>query len=133
MMATKEILRIFVLALIFSTYISHKAWGDQECYTEKENIEKGCKTSIKTRGNYVFPSTMCCDVVRASDMVCVCRILSDTDEHVISAIKLVQVALVKSHCRLEPNVEVGEFQHLRHQGHIHESSKTCHPRNKIEE
>ncbi|OEL18460.1 hypothetical protein BAE44_0020523 [Dichanthelium oligosanthes] len=73
-------------------FTTHKAWGDQDCYTEKRNVLTVCEQTIKNIGDYIPPSNICRNVVRGSDMACVCRKLNHEDERTISAIKLVHLA-----------------------------------------
>ncbi|TVU50834.1 hypothetical protein EJB05_02225, partial [Eragrostis curvula] len=92
MMNIKIIPRLLVFSVVFMMFTVHQAWGEQECYQEKANVENVCMNSITINGPYVPPIGHCCNVVRVSDMVCVCRILNKGDELVISSVKLVKVA-----------------------------------------
>ncbi|TVT96971.1 hypothetical protein EJB05_57802, partial [Eragrostis curvula] len=89
----KLVPQIMLFALVFTNIIAtHQAWGEKECYGEKESIKHKCKENISIIDDYVRPGQECCHVVKESDMICVCRILSIEEESTISAVKLFYVA-----------------------------------------
>jgi hypothetical protein len=94
MMVVKVILRILVFALVLTMLENNQARGEKDCYHEKLSIKQKCKKSIKLDGSYVrpMPGDTCCKEVTASDMVCVCRVLTPGDFFEISSIRLVNVA-----------------------------------------
>lgn len=93
-MAMKVILRVLVFALGFSMLANHQAWGEQDCYNEKELVKIKCKENIDVVGLYVRPllGEKCCKAVDASDMVCVCGAFTKKELGGISSIKLVHIA-----------------------------------------
>ena len=85
-------LELMVLGVVLIMFTSHKAWGEQDCYADKNTIKRVCINSIKISGNYVPPSYLCRHLVGTSDMACICRVLWPSDEHVVSTAKLIRLA-----------------------------------------
>jgi hypothetical protein len=79
-MTTKAIIHLLFFALIFATFTAHEAWGDKDCYDEKQRFKHECNANIKTDGNYERPETMSCDTVRSVDMACVHRTISSEEK-----------------------------------------------------
>ena len=84
------IIVVGVVGIMFAS--SHKALGEQDCYADKRTILRVCINSIKISGNYVPPSYLCRHLVGTSDMACICRVLWPSDEHVVSAAKLIRLS-----------------------------------------
>ncbi|OEL26678.1 hypothetical protein BAE44_0012308, partial [Dichanthelium oligosanthes] len=59
---------------------------------DAHKIKHHCRGSILTVGPYEPPIDDCLHVCRRSDMPCRCRVLTHKDEHLVSAVKLVQLA-----------------------------------------
>ncbi|RCV29698.1 hypothetical protein SETIT_6G033000v2 [Setaria italica] len=91
-MVTKEALQLAVVFLVFSRFTTHQAWAEQECYQEKIKVMNDCKKTITKHGRYIAPSPLCCHVVEASGMACICSILLPEDEDEIGPSKLVRQA-----------------------------------------
>jgi hypothetical protein len=79
-MTTKAIIHLLFFALIFATFTAHEAWGDKDCYDEKQRFKHECNTNIKRGRNYERPSKSCCDTVRSVDMACVHRTISSEEK-----------------------------------------------------
>jgi hypothetical protein len=109
-MARNTLIQLLVFTLVFIMSTT-QAWGDQDCYQEKDMVLRECTISIITIGNYIPPSNLCCRHVRSSDMVCVCRKLEPSDEVSVSPRKLVRVA---EDCRkpLPPRTKCGSKCHI---------------------
>ncbi|TVU14118.1 hypothetical protein EJB05_37564, partial [Eragrostis curvula] len=91
-MATKVSLQVLVVALIFAMFTTHQTWGEQDCHQEKILVIQKCKATIEIGVPYVRPRSDCRQVVEASDMACVCRIITEDEELYISVSKLVRLA-----------------------------------------
>ncbi|CAL5025705.1 unnamed protein product [Urochloa decumbens] len=90
MMDLKAIVQLLVFVLaIFTT---RQAWGEKDCYHEKDLVYMYCLESITVGGGYVRPKGSCCDPVRSYDMICICSKILPMEERLINAKKLVQVA-----------------------------------------
>ena len=85
-------LELMVLGVVLIMFTSHKAWGEQDCYADKRTILRVCINSIKISGDYAPPSYLCRHLVGTSDMACICRVLWPSDEHVVSAAKLIRLS-----------------------------------------
>nr|TKW04962.1 hypothetical protein SEVIR_7G144800v2 [Setaria viridis] len=111
-----KILRVLVLALVFTLFAAHHAWGEDDCHMEKTKVLETCKKTIRIGIDYEPPSLECCLVVQTSDMVCICHILSIPDQDHASVFKLVKLAAdVGSPYHLKANVELGpSHNHGRH-------------------
>ncbi|TVU15250.1 hypothetical protein EJB05_38775, partial [Eragrostis curvula] len=92
MMATKVIHEALVLALVFTMLTTHQAWGEYDCHGEKELVKSKCKKTITMVGDYIPPDDNCRRAVEASDMACICRILSLEEQNKICVVKLVWLA-----------------------------------------
>lgn len=92
-MARKRTIQL-LFALVFTIFATHQVWGEQECYKEKDQVKTNCMRAIGIHGDYARPSKDCCQIVKHSDMICICRILKPIDEVNISVVKLVHVASV---------------------------------------
>jgi hypothetical protein len=75
MMNPKVILQLMVFSLAFTMLVTRQAWGEEDCYQDKE-VKSKCKNTIRHGGDYVQPSVECCATVRKSNMACICRNLS---------------------------------------------------------
>lgn len=84
------IMVVGVVGIMFAS--SHKALGEQDCYADKRTILRVCINSIKISGDYDPPSYLCRHLVGTSDMACICRVLWPSDEHIVSAAKLIRLA-----------------------------------------
>jgi hypothetical protein len=91
-MVTKGTLQLVVFVLVFSMFTTHQTCAEQECYQDKIKVKNDCKKTITKQGRYIAPSPLCCHVVEASDIACICRILLPEDEDEISPKKLVRLA-----------------------------------------
>ncbi|KAL6629022.1 hypothetical protein ACP70R_028787 [Stipagrostis hirtigluma subsp. patula] len=90
MMASKEMLQLLVLASVLAMLMANQAWG---CENEKVLLFEVCKKSLtKYPSKFVHPSQECFQTVLATDMPCVCRILTPQDEETINVERLVRVA-----------------------------------------
>ena len=96
-MDVRVMLQAVVFALVFTMLAKHQVWGETDCHHEKESVMLKCKNSIKISGPYVLPrpGDRCCTTVQASDMVCICHILTEHDEKTVDPKRLVKVA---DHC-----------------------------------
>jgi hypothetical protein len=93
MMNTKVILQLMVFSLVFTMLVTRQAWGEEDCYLDKEEIKSKCKDAISLGGDYVQPSAECCAAMRKSNMACICRNLSaDEQLRVLSVSKLIRVS-----------------------------------------
>lgn len=82
-----------VFCLVFAMLVTYQAWGEKDCYQDKEKVKSRCKDSISIVGDYAEPSAKCCATVRKSNMACICNNLSAQEQLlVLSVVKLVQVA-----------------------------------------
>ncbi|KAG2632425.1 hypothetical protein PVAP13_2NG093300 [Panicum virgatum] len=79
-MPTTPIIRLLVFALVFTLFIMPHAWGEQDCYHEKDVFLHKCALSIKRGLAYLPPNPICCRVVRKIDMTCVCRVIQPPEE-----------------------------------------------------
>nr|TKW06593.1 hypothetical protein SEVIR_7G250000v2 [Setaria viridis] len=94
MMAIEVILRALVYVLVFTMLVDNQAWGEKNCYPEKESVKYRCMKHIKFGTRYLPPllGNKCCRTVAVSDMVCICGILTEEEIREISSFKLVRVA-----------------------------------------
>ena len=91
-LATKATLGLLAFALVFIMLATHPAWGEQDCYAEKDAVIRRCMETIIFIGDYIDPSNICRATVQQSDMACVCRVISDSEQRKISVVKLVRLA-----------------------------------------
>jgi hypothetical protein len=51
---------------------THQAWGENDCYEDKESVKHKCSTSIATHDDhYIHPGRECClRCEKKSDLVC---------------------------------------------------------------
>lgn len=78
-MGTKVLimLQVMVFALAFTImHTPHQACGETDCYQQKDAVRSQCMNTKKIIGAYETPSKKCCKTVRASDMDCVCHVLT---------------------------------------------------------
>ncbi|KAF8664720.1 hypothetical protein HU200_054438 [Digitaria exilis] len=76
-MATKVTLELLVFVLVLLMPTTHQAWGEPDCYVEKELLVlRKCRFTIKILGDYVSPNPSCRVAVDHSDMACICYILT---------------------------------------------------------
>jgi hypothetical protein len=59
---------------------------------DKKVVLQSCKKTIKIGTNCEPPSPKCRRAVEASDVACICRILSIKEQRYVSAVKLVDLA-----------------------------------------
>jgi hypothetical protein len=67
MVNTKVILQLIVFSLVFTMLVTRQAWGEEDCYQDKEEIKSKCKDAISLGDDYVQPSAVCCAAVRKSN------------------------------------------------------------------
>ncbi|RLM73377.1 hypothetical protein C2845_PM15G20250 [Panicum miliaceum] len=93
-MDVRVMLQVVVFALVFTMLAKHQVWGEKDCHDDKVSVMLKCKNSIKSGGPLVLPrpGDKCCTTVQASDMACVCHILSTDDEKKVDPKRLVKVA-----------------------------------------
>ena len=92
MMSPKAMLQLVVFSLVFTTFTAHQAWGEKDCYQQRDLVKRDCDKTIKINEPYKPPTAECIGAVKLSDMVCICRILTPDDEKEISAPKLLRLA-----------------------------------------
>jgi len=68
---------------------THRAWGEQDCYREKDLAKERCMETIKIGAPYVPPTESCRHTVGQSDMTCICRILTIEELLIVNATKIV--------------------------------------------
>ncbi|PAN41384.1 hypothetical protein PAHAL_8G039500 [Panicum hallii] len=110
-MATKVTLGLLASALVFTMFAAHQAWGEPDCYAEKELVLRKCRFTIKIPGDYVRPNPSCRVAVDHADMACICHILTIEEESTVSISKILRLAAtVTSQCQQEADAEVLLFQ-----------------------
>lgn len=112
-MSTKGlVLRLLVLALVFTMHTIHPACGEVDCYQQKEKVKSKCMKTLNLITDYVEPSEKCCKTVRASDMTCVCHALEP--EEVLQKISAVKLVRLSQECGNNP-VAVGTKRGCKYQ------------------
>ncbi|PUZ43818.1 hypothetical protein GQ55_8G037800 [Panicum hallii var. hallii] len=91
-MATKVTLGLLASALVFTMFAAHQAWGEPDCYAEKELVLRKCRFTIKIPGDYVRPNPSCRVAVDHADMACICHILTIEEESTVSISKILRLA-----------------------------------------
>ncbi|KAJ1277507.1 hypothetical protein BS78_04G009300, partial [Paspalum vaginatum] len=84
-------MKSIALGLIFTMLVTHQAWGDQDCYHEKDLVIEECMHTLKLHHPYVEPSNKCRSLVQSTDMDCVCRVLNTQDEARIDPRKIIRL------------------------------------------
>jgi hypothetical protein len=84
-MTTKSITQFLVFAFAF-ILLPH-GWGETDCHLQKLQFMHTCYMHIRRNTGYLKPISICCKIVRTSDMVCVCRSIRDEDEKTIDGKK----------------------------------------------
>ena len=84
-MPTKAtITRLQVLALVFTLFITMPhAWGEKDCYDEKDAFLQKCAWSIKRGLAYMPPHPICCRTIQKIDMTCVCGAIVPDEEETV--------------------------------------------------
>ena len=92
MMTTKVILQLMVYVLVFTILMTHQAWGEDDCYDEKDKVKHDCMKTLDISKDWEEPSHKCRRTVQKSDMACICRIITIEEQIKISMGKLVRLA-----------------------------------------
>ncbi|TVU14463.1 hypothetical protein EJB05_37933, partial [Eragrostis curvula] len=91
-MTTKIKIQILVFIFAFTIFTTYQSLGEKDCHEEKKLVIAKCIATITNHGPYVPPNHSCRQVVESSDMVCICRTLSSSDEISVSGTKLARLA-----------------------------------------
>ena len=81
-----------VYALVFTIIMTHQAFGEDDCYHEKDKVKHDCIKTLDINKDWEEPSHKCRETVQKSDMACICRIISIDEQIKISMGKLVRLA-----------------------------------------
>ncbi|KAF8703978.1 hypothetical protein HU200_003902 [Digitaria exilis] len=73
MMAMKVILKLLALYLVFTMFMTHHAWGEEDCYKDKVLVALKCRKTIEIGIPYTDPSDKCRSAVEKSNMACICH------------------------------------------------------------
>lgn len=92
MMPIKVVLQLLLFASVFTMFTTRQTQGEKDCYRQKLVIKFKCWEIIKFGVPYVAPTQDCIRLIRRSDMVCICRAITEEDEEEISVAKLLQLA-----------------------------------------
>ncbi|PAN10080.1 hypothetical protein PAHAL_2G070800 [Panicum hallii] len=82
-MPAKAVIQLVVFALVFTLCTMPRAWGEQDCYREKDVFLHKCAWSIRRGLAYLHPNPICCRTVRKIDMTCVCGAILPREEETI--------------------------------------------------
>jgi hypothetical protein len=91
-MSPKVMLPLMVFSLVFTMFTTHQAWVEKDCYHQRDLVKRDCDKTIKINHPYNPPTAECIGVVKLSDVLCICRILTPDDEKEISVPKLLRLA-----------------------------------------
>ncbi|KAI5010864.1 uncharacterized protein LOC123430848 [Hordeum vulgare subsp. vulgare] len=84
------LLRALLFVSLFAGFAAHLAAAEKDCYDERDSVMRMCKWTIKKGSPYVIPDMPCRLQVRKVDMPCICRVLTASDERIVSPEKLVR-------------------------------------------
>lgn len=92
MMVLKVVRQALIFGLLFSLLSINQAWGEKDCYGEKDSIIYNCRKTLAIHTDWVDPSNECRHIVEKSDIMCICSILVPHDEIVTRIDKFFRLA-----------------------------------------